>query len=457
VWDYPEVARTSKDQTYPREIRSGSVTVKIYRVRHKKSRKGFLYTVAFVDLAKKRHTPQFADPVEAENEARLKAVQLSSGNLEAAEVTKADRDLLLALRQKCGEVPILAAIEEWVQAREITGSQILPAARAWAAVNAKGFKPIFADVCVDQFIAARGKAGGDAERTYRSKLKPIKTAFAKRELHSISTAEWQAYLKQWANDGVTHNDFRKRATSMCLWARRQGFLPRSTELEVSLTDKMPEKSPKIGIISPETFGHLLVYLKEHYPEYLAAAVVAGFLGVRSDEIHGKRKDDREKRQLWEDIHLLAEEPLLTVTNAKENTPAWRTVPICAAAIEWLKLCPTPHEGPICSKAAMEQVRKIGLTAKLKLPENCFRHSYISYQVVLTGNKHQVSTWAGNSVKEIDRRYRRPVFAETGQALDTEQRVPVTKKIAGDWLALTPAAAKALRNQIPPPAPQTASS
>ena len=155
------------------------------------------------------------------------------------------------------------------------------------------------------------------------------------------------------------------------------------------------------------------------PDYLAAAVVAGFLGVRADEIHGKRKDDREKRQVWEDIHTEADEPLLTVTNAKENTPAWRTVPICSAAVEWLNLCPAPHEGSICSAAAMERVRKIGLTAKRKLPENCFRNSYISYQVVLTGNKHQVSTWAGNSVKEIDRRYRRPVFAETGQAMDTE--------------------------------------
>jgi hypothetical protein len=92
---------------------------------------------------------------------------------------------------------------------------------------------------------------------------------------------------------------------------------------------------------------------------------------------------------------------------------------------------------------MEHVRKIGIAAGLHLPENCFRHSYVSFQVALTGNKSQVATWAGNSVALIDKHYRRPVFAETGEHVDIGRLRPITKKIAAEWFAMTPARAAEL--------------
>jgi len=91
---------------------------------------------------------------------------------------------------------------------------------------------------------------------------------------------------------------------------------------------------------------------------------------------------------------------------------------------------------------MERVRDIGLTAGLKLPDNCFRHSYISYQVILTGSKHQVAQWAGNTVERIDgQTTRRPVFAESGEVVDVLITEPVTKAIAKAWFDLTPAVAE----------------
>jgi integrase len=424
---------------YPREIRVGSAVVKIYRVPHPKS--GYLFQVVWRAAGGKRMKPQFADPEEAEKEARLQASKLASGRVEVDGMTAHDRDELLAVRRACSGTPILTAIREWVEAHEITGGRVLVAARAFAAANGAGFTPILAPTCVEKFIAAKNAAGTDGDRVYASKLKPIKTAFAGRELHSISTAEWQAYLRQWT-DGVTHNDFRKRALSMCLWAQKQGYLPRGVELELAQTEKMAENSPEVGLILPATFGRLLWHLHQNHPIYLAALVLAGFCGIRSDEIHGKRKDGREKRQLWADVHLHDPEPLVTLTNAKENTPAWRTVPLTEAAVEWLELCPS-HEGPVSEQGAMEHVRKIGIAAGLHLPENCFRHSYVSFQVALTGNKSQVATWAGNSVALIDKHYRRPVFAETGEHVDIGRLRPITKKIAAEWFAMTPARAAEL--------------
>ncbi len=431
---------------YPREIKVGSAVVKIYRLTHKS--RGTIYQLAWRNADGKRMTPQFAVEADAEKEARLQASKLSKGYVDATELTASDRDELVAIRKLCNGTPALAAIKEWAEARVITGGQVLAAAQMFAVKNAKGFKPILADECVDKFIAAKNEAGTDADRTYKSKLKPIKTSFAGRELHTISTAEWQQYLRQWKDDGVTHNDFRKRAISMCTWAQKQGYLPRGVDLEIALTEKLEEADPEVGIITPDTYGRLLSYIHQHHPHHLAALVLAG-LAIRSDEIHGKREDGREKRQLWEDVHF--EEMLVTVTNAKKNTPSWRTVQMTPAAAAWLKLCPEPHQGPVCDKGAIERIREIGINAGLKLPDNCFRHSAISYQVVSTGDKQKVATWAGTSIERIDRNYRRPVFAENGERVDFERPKPLTKTHAAAWFEMSPEKAAALPDQLPPPA------
>jgi hypothetical protein len=71
---------------------------------------------------------------------------------------------------------------------------------------------------------------------------------------------------------------------------------------------------------------------------------------------------------------------------------------------------------------MERVRAIAIAAGFELPENCFRHSFISYRIAVTGDKPKVATEAGNSVAEIDRRYRVPIPEDQGKA----------------WFAMTPA-------------------
>ncbi len=432
----------SKKCTYPRSIVVGSATVKLYRVNHAHSASGYLYTVVWYE-ANKRKYRQFADEAEGEKEARLIGSKVAGGHVEAAGLTSKDRDELLALRALArGGVPVMTAMAEWAKAWELTGGRVLDACSAFAAANgSKGFTAILAPAAVTAFKKAMTAQGTDAERVYGSKLSRVETHFVGRDLHAISTAEWQQYLAYWT-DGVSHNDIRKRTITLCRWAQRQGYISRGVELEISRTDKKKEKEPEVGIIKPDTFGQLLHYLRTYHPHYLAAAVIAGFTGVRSDEIHGKRDDHREKRQLWSDIHFDEKEPLLVVSNVKENTPSWRTLPLCGTAVEWLKLC-TNRDGYVCDKAAMERVREIGINAGLKLPDNCFRHSYISYQVIRTGNKHQVAAGAGTSVERIDKNYRRPIFAETGEVIDVVVTKPITKDIANGWFEMTPEAAAAL--------------
>lgn len=411
----PAAPERSKKPEWPKKVSVGSVTVKIYRSKVRTNASGFGYDVVWNTPAVGRQKQQFADPGRALQEARLKADMLAKGFVDSANMTSGDRDELSAARAiTAGKRPLLSALDEWAKAWELTGGHVLDAAAAWSKKHVTKFRKILAADAVDDFIAHKTSRGKKAQRTYGSKLKPIKTYFADRYLDEINAIEWSKYLGQWT-DGVSQNDYRKRAIALCTWARDvAGYLPRGVPSEVELTERAPETPTDIGILTPGTWRTALNWMRENHAEHLAALVVAGFMGLRADEIHGKR-DERSadsNRQRWEDIDLVQKH--LNVTNAKTNTPAWRLVPICDAALEWLSLCPGEHKGPICVPGAMEKVRWLLLNmAKLDLPENCFRHSYITYGIAVTGNKAQVAEWAGNSEKEINRRYRRPVLPATG--------------------------------------------
>ena len=48
-------------------------------------------------------------------------------------MTRGERDELQAARALCGDVPLLAALDEWLKVRTLTQGNPLAAAEAWAA------------------------------------------------------------------------------------------------------------------------------------------------------------------------------------------------------------------------------------------------------------------------------------------------------------------------------------
>ena len=395
---------------WPRVITAGSARVKVYQVIHPSNQSGKAYVLAWA-TPEGRKTQKFADPSEAIEEGRLKAAQLAAGRIEGASMSRSDRDELQAAKSLSGDVPLLAALHEWLKVRELTKGHGIAAAELWAQRNVATFKRIKVADAIDAFIKGKERAGKQGERTYRSKLNPLAKFFPDRFIDAITPQELTAYLEQYA-DGVTRNDYRKRAVALWRWCRKNSYIPHGMQLEIENTERADEQKTDIGIISAETYRKLLEHFRAKHPEHLAALVLAGFCGLRSDEIHGKLSD-RSKRQSWEDINLARK--FLNVTVAKKNTPEWRLVTLLDVAIEWLLLCPN-RQGPVCGAGAMVKVRALAGQAKFNLPKNCFRHSWITYMVALTGDKAATATEAGNSVAQIDRRYRRPVPKEEGQAL-----------------------------------------
>lgn len=390
------------ENEFPKVIRAGNVSVKIYRNKHPRTASGWIYQLTWISPTG-RKVQQFADFEDAIKEARLKAGKLSTGEIEAAGMNNSDRLELLEARRLAAPLPLLAALQEWQKAREMAGGHLIAAAESFANRNLPTFDVITIKDAVERFLDSKKKAGVDVSASYKKVLPTLVEAFGGRSLNTVSSRELMQWMETRHPNPVTRNTVRKRIVTLWKWARKQGYLPRDAISEAEQTETAQEEHAEIGVIDAKTYRALLELFSNNHPEYLAALVLAGFCGLRRSEVHS---------QTWEDIYL--DRKFVRVTAAKRNTPARRLVPLCAAAIKWLRLC-RDRNGNVCENLALDRIREIARAAKFDLPDNCFRHSYISHRVAVTGNVAETALEAGNSPQIIFRHYRELFTKSEGKA------------------------------------------
>lgn len=375
---------------WPRTVTVGNASVKVYEVNHASNASGKAYVLVW-SSAEGRKTQKFADPADAIQEAKIKAGRLATGHIDAADMTSADRGELQAARAMAGKIPLLAALAEWQKARGITEGHILPAAEAWASRNvSRTVKKKVADV-VKEYLAAKTKAKIKTRKNHAHIFEDITAAFGDSFIDTISAPQLNVWLARWESPGTRHT-FRKHTVGMWRWAQKQNFLPRDIKTEAEHTETVILGTHKRGTITPATLRTLLALIQRDHAEYIPALVLSTFCGLRRSEVHGQR---------WDHIDLVGR--TLTVSKAKEGTPAERAVPLPRAAITWLMLCGDRTEN-VCANLAVDRIREIGRTAGIELPENCFRHSFITYRCKLT-TVAQVADEAGNSPSIIRKHYR----------------------------------------------------
>ena len=391
-------------------ITAGSASVKIYRVNHATAKTGKAFVLAWT-TPMGRKMQKFASPKDAIREAKIKAGQLAHGRVEGADMTRGDRDELQAARQAANGTPVLAIIAEWTKARALTAGNILPACEAWAARAGKVHKRVKVADVVKEFLKAK-KAVGRELANNQSTYDRINLDFGAEFIDAITSRQIEAWLAHWIHP-TTRNTYRRRLATIWKWSQGRGFLPPDVRNEAEKTDTAHEEAPKIGIINVATWEKLLAYFHGAHPELLPALVLAGFGGLRRKEVHA---------QTWDDVSL--ERNSVRVTDAKRGTPARRLVPLCPAAVAWLLLCKN-RKGPVCPLVevdgkmqpalAVDGIRRIARKAKLELPANALRHSFISHACAATGDIPRVSLNAGNSPKEVNRHYRELVSEHEGKA------------------------------------------
>ncbi len=401
----------AKTPKFPVVIRDQSVAVKIYRVKARTTLDGWAYVVAWIN-AEGRPTKSFSDFAKAQEFATSTAAQLAAGVASGQLASRADFVELAELRRLAAEGGLtpFAAMSEWLRGRQLVGTAIIEACAAHAARPVEGIARIKVRDAVTALIEAKDGAGKSGKRVYGSKLKYVADALGDQYFDTIDVSGWSKFLARF-DDPVTRNDIRKRVVTLSRWAQRHGHLAEDARLAIEKTERAKEPHNPIGILSPHQFRDLLEFFRSKHPRHLAAVVVAGFCGVRTEEIHGK-KSNPQRRQRWEDVHI--DRTFLSVTAAKENTPSSRVIHLCDAAVAWLRICPD-QEGPICQINAIDRIRDIAKTNQMAIPPNAFRHSWITYRIALTGDKQATATEAGNSIKEIDRRYRVPKPKAEGES------------------------------------------
>jgi integrase len=414
--------------SFPVVVRSGSVAVKIYRILRPAERtraERIFYTLAWHDAGRTRRTQQFATLEAARAEAGLKVEALAAGRSEAAvSMSMDDVALVSELRRIAGKTPPLAAMEEWARAKALCGEHLLTAAKAWSEAH-RATKSASVAEAVEAFLTAKRRAGVSM-KSYEAFLPYLSEDMGGAPLTTVTASALENWLHERYGDEETEvanpstfNTGRKRCVALWNWARDQGLVADTVKTQADLVHPMQEGSQKIGIISVETFARVLAEIQAKRPDLVAVTALAGFAGLRRAELHA---------QTWEDIDI--KRGLLRVTAAKKGTVAYRLVHLCPAAVEWLTGAERQEKDektgktPLSPPWGVDRVRQLAREAspKIEIPENAFRHSFVSYRVADSGNVAETALEAGNSAAVVHKHYRELVAKEDGAA----------------WFALTPA-------------------
>lgn len=396
---------------WPKVVKAGHAVVRVYRENHHGTESGKIFTVAW-NTPTGRKRCKFANLDAAMGEARTKAQQLAAGRIESASMTASDRDELTAARKFAArfEVPLLTALAEWSRSRELTQGNVIAASEAWAARNSSPVDRITVAAVVKKFLAAKTAAGIKTAENHAHIFADLTRDFGTHDLDAISALMLDKWLARWEHPS-TRNTFRKHLVALWRWSQKKGYLSRELKTEAENTERAVEPPLVPGIIDVAMFRRLLEFFRSGHPEYLSALVLAGFAGMRRSEVHA---------QMWQDVNLA--EGHLKVSKAKRGTPSRRLVTLCPAAIKWLSL-DAEKRGAICDNLGIDRIRKIAMEAKSEdgtplfgdLPDNCFRHAFISHRVAATGDVARTSLEAGNSPDMIRKHYMELVTRAEGEA------------------------------------------
>ena len=256
------------------------------------------------------------------------------------------------------------------------------------------------DSAVEALIEAK-RGAGRSERycsDLRSRLGKLCAAFESRPIAHISTADLECFLTGLNVAAETRNTFRRNIRTLWGFAEKRGW---ANVAMVKNTERARVIAQPPGILSPEQAAALLAESKDD--DLLAFHAVGVFAGLRVAEI---------KKLNWRDVDLSG--GFIHVAAEISKTRARRLVPIPDNLTKWLQPVAKPS-GPIVGpnlRRRHEAARKrAGIT---EWPDNCMRHSFVSYRLAASGNAAQTALESGHDQAVLFKHYRelvRPKDAE----------------------------------------------
>jgi integrase len=356
----------------------------------------------------------------------------SSKELAGAEATKRNAQLRrvgsVAGAADPAFIDMASKLEEMLRGYGMTLQQAAELARADRESHTAS-KPI--DVFIESVLAKKqsqvaerlehGEGGFKPRSLERltSACRKITARFGSTLLSKITTAEIESWL---LNELPTlgqraRNQQYKYTKQIFNAAKKDGLITANPvdRIDAKLF-KIDRAEPKI--ITPEQFERLLkVACDETKPLF----ALSGLAGIRWSEIEGLR---------WSDIHA----DTIVISREVSKTNKSRVVDIVPALAAFL----APYRdrtGSILPRVGKDQhpsINRLNQNLRPKAEkaagiaswdQNCLRHSFISYLLVVTENINAVAYQAGNSPEIIERDYK---------AL-----IPGAKPYASKWWSIRP--------------------
>ena len=434
----------------------GSATVKIYLTPH--GGKNY-YTLSYW-LDGKRKRQVFPTLQAAKDEAAVKAIAFTNGDLGAAKLTNADSaaySRAVALLKPVG-APLEFAASEYASAVKRLGAVSLSqAVDFYLKRHPVNLVPKMVKEVVDEIL--KMKRDDKLSWRYLKQLQYDLNRFANRfhgRLCDVRGNDVYAWLCDLGVGPRTRNNLRNSVQSLFNFAISRKYLPKDHD-EMDSVPVAKDNGGEIEIYTPYEMKELMAMAS---PEHIPFLAISAFAGVRHAEL---------QRLDWANVNQKAE--IIEIKAGTAKTASRRVIPILPNLTAWLK----PHwseSGEICSyanmvlqfveltrrmnekrraawakansvsakvlkaaeKVASERLAKLtrnerrsrgtvmpgAETAKdegwkpFQWKHNALRHSFISYRVADIQNVAQVALEAGNSPQMIFQHYRelvRPAAAK----------------------------------------------
>jgi len=404
-------------------VRAGSVTLKIYTLRHGNRVR---YTVSW-HVGPKRHRKHFSCLQRARAFAKERAEALAAGQVHGPQLTTAQaQDTKEALRRLGAvEMPLHVVAGEYADLKRTIGERgtLRQAVEFYLHNSIRPDMERTVSQVVEEFTASR-RANGCCQLYIddcRLRLGAFGRAFQMPITHLL-TMDMEKWLGRIA--GLTsRNDARRLIITMFNWARRRGYLPRDRETEAKWLEKPRIKPKPIVIFTP---GEMRELLEASEGQARLGLALGAFTGIRSAEL---------LRLRWENFNW--EEVVIDLGVDQTKTASRRLVPIHDTLKVWIEpfvkesgpvfnyslpVCLAEAFGTAAKKATKARQQRDPEASPLRWKINGLRHSYASYRVAEIEDVAQVSLEMGNSPQKIFSNYRKVV----------------TKARAMEWFSILPA-------------------
>lgn len=382
-------------------VKFGSAAVPIYQCRDGNSTR---YILSYHRNGK-RMRQSFCSLPAAKKEALFVAQRIQQGLQHVTDLTPSDRESYVTAKKLLAEsgtrIPLVAAIEDYLRARAIAGTESLASmatdyTRYFKKVTRKATVP----EVVKQLLASKEQDGIGSR--HQSQLRSVFNRFAAAfpgPILDVTSTDVDTWLRGLGVVQSSRNGILRYVNMLFSYAQAHDYLPEGRATATSGLKKAKVVSGDTAIFTPDQLAAILHAAPPHMLPLLA---IGAFSGIRMAEL---------ARLDWTAVNL--DRKHIEVRAGQAKTASRRVIPITDNLAAWLAL--VPRTGKVLPIGEMyREATGLARALEIEWPRNVLRHSFISYRIAIVQSAEQVALEAGNSPSIIFKHYRELVTGDAAE-------------------------------------------